>query len=445
MLKLGGSNISKMFLGGHAISKAYLGSNLVYSAAQPLPYDAEVDWLEATGTQWIDTGIQGRLGLEVSLRFKFSISPSGSSTASESLFGVYFARTSCLSVQRYYNATYGGVPFALMVGATVLTGDGDSDWHTALLHYTSSEKFVELDAVRTTATSTYEPTSSPNIYLFAARNTNGFARNPASGRVSACRIVDTATGQVIQDLIPVRKNGVGYMYDKVSGQLLGNSGTGAFSYGPDKPYDYEVEYIQRDCSVAWLNASGSAGTGGYDISEYLDGSSMMTTTRQIEARWSTDAGTNVGGQLASIISPTSAFGAGVFLGRVYAGDGYRYNSWWLYTIGENAAPQFDINTLHTTKTVPDGSGTWTYDFDGTQVGSSQPSVSTVAFRNIFLLRHSSTNTYQNLRMRVSFARLGSDAYFIPVKKGTQLGFYNMVDGELFLEEQACLSAGAIVR
>ena len=38
---------------------------------------------------------------------------------------------------------------------------------------------------------------------------------------------------VILDMIPVRKGQVGYMYDKVSGQLFGNSGTGSFILGPD--------------------------------------------------------------------------------------------------------------------------------------------------------------------------------------------------------------------
>ena len=36
------------------------------------------------------------------------------------------------------------------------------------------------------------------------------------------------------NLIPVRKDGVGYMYDTVSGQLFGNIGTGNFILGPDK-------------------------------------------------------------------------------------------------------------------------------------------------------------------------------------------------------------------
>lgn len=35
------------------------------------------------------------------------------------------------------------------------------------------------------------------------------------------------------DFIPVRKGNVGYMYDKVSGELFGNAGTGQFILGPD--------------------------------------------------------------------------------------------------------------------------------------------------------------------------------------------------------------------
>ena len=37
-----------------------------------------------------------------------------------------------------------------------------------------------------------------------------------------------------RNLIPVRKGTVGYLYDKVSGQLFGNANsTGAFTLGPD--------------------------------------------------------------------------------------------------------------------------------------------------------------------------------------------------------------------
>lgn len=41
-------------------------------------------------------------------------------------------------------------------------------------------------------------------------------------------------GDVVIDLIPVRVGTVGYLYDKVSGKLFGNEGTGDFVVGPDK-------------------------------------------------------------------------------------------------------------------------------------------------------------------------------------------------------------------
>jgi hypothetical protein len=46
-------------------------------------------------------------------------------------------------------------------------------------------------------------------------------------------------------MTPVRLGQVGYLYDKVSGQLFGNAGTGNFILGPDKTSDaVEIEYIQ---------------------------------------------------------------------------------------------------------------------------------------------------------------------------------------------------------
>lgn len=41
-------------------------------------------------------------------------------------------------------------------------------------------------------------------------------------------------GILTRDYIPIRKETTGYMYDKVSGQLYGNAGTGDFILGPDK-------------------------------------------------------------------------------------------------------------------------------------------------------------------------------------------------------------------
>lgn len=52
-------------------------------------------------------------------------------------------------------------------------------------------------------------------------------------------------GKVILDMIPVVKNGIGYMYDKVSHKLFGAQGGGKFIVGP-KLYDYRVQYIEMN-------------------------------------------------------------------------------------------------------------------------------------------------------------------------------------------------------
>ena len=51
-----------------------------------------------------------------------------------------------------------------------------------------------------------------------------------------CKIYNfkiTVGDSLVYDLIPVRKDGVGYMYDKISKELYGNAGSGSFTYGDD--------------------------------------------------------------------------------------------------------------------------------------------------------------------------------------------------------------------
>ena len=51
------------------------------------------------------------------------------------------------------------------------------------------------------------------------------------GNVYSCQFYDG--NSIICDLVPVRVEQVGYMYDRVSGELFGNAGTGDFVLGPD--------------------------------------------------------------------------------------------------------------------------------------------------------------------------------------------------------------------
>ena len=73
-------------------------------------------------------------------------------------------------------------------------------------------------------------TSSYNVWLFGMNNGGSLAGS------STCKIGTTFIydGTTMMYLIPVRVGQVGYMYDKISGQLFGNANsTGAFTLGPD--------------------------------------------------------------------------------------------------------------------------------------------------------------------------------------------------------------------
>ena len=66
MIKLGTNDMAKAYVGSTEVSKMYLGSDLVYqnTPPEPLPYDAEIEYLESSETQYIDTGLYGDIELD---------------------------------------------------------------------------------------------------------------------------------------------------------------------------------------------------------------------------------------------------------------------------------------------------------------------------------------------------------------------------------------------
>lgn len=58
-------------------------------------------------------------------------------------------------------------------------------------------------------------------------------RDSSSPGVNFYSTVITIDNIVVRDLVPVRIGAAGYMYDRVSGQLFGNSGSEAIVLGPD--------------------------------------------------------------------------------------------------------------------------------------------------------------------------------------------------------------------
>jgi hypothetical protein len=103
-----------------------------------------------------------------------------------------------------------------------------------------------------------------------------------------------------------------------------------------------------------------------------------------------------------------------------------------------------ISVFDSVSIVPSGNGSAEVSLNGVVLGTLTTTRESTMSKCYALFKNGRVGTTGTGRVRLKNARLGSDVYLIPVVKGNALGFYNMVDGHMFLEEQACLSAGPVV-
>ena len=211
----------------------------------------EVAFLQGTGTQYINTGYYPNN--KTVLHAKYRCTTTGDTplfvrwtgASTYDTFGAYVRYTtqSIIYYGRYSNSKLAFIDHdvsedvELTIGLTSITLNGET-----------------TPITREAFTSTYP------LWLFYGNNM-GELLGVSHARIYSCTISED--GVTLLDLIPVQYNGIGYMYDKVSGQLFGNKGTGKFIIGYikgrsytrrelfmeiGKPYDAEVEYIASTTS-----------------------------------------------------------------------------------------------------------------------------------------------------------------------------------------------------
>lgn len=207
-----------------------------------LPYDAEVEYLESTGTQWVDTGVAYDHTCQCALDF----SPQDLS-ANYFLFGILWASGAASTVRRWA-VTCDQYP---RLHAYSTTNVASSVRLSTGIRYSLSATSGAMTINGTTTnvtSSTFDPANPVNIYLFA-RHTDAPQLDPQTV-TGPCYIKLYSFqiykgGALVRDFIPVRvgsgSSAVGYLYDRANptGGSLGNglypnAGAGAFVIGPDK-------------------------------------------------------------------------------------------------------------------------------------------------------------------------------------------------------------------
>ena len=198
-----------------------------------LPYDAGVEYLESSGTQYIDTGVfpTANVGALVDVMpFNGGADVCALFCGSDTWrwgFGFrvnYTIQISCLSRSVAFQ---------------------NVDWSPSgsrkTVDYNYSQQYkAYIDNELVYDNIPHGVVESPGaIWMFGANyNGTGVLWRGAKIRVYSCKMIDN--GVLVRDFIPVRftnEQGVseGAMYDRVSGELepFRNKGAGAFLWGPD--------------------------------------------------------------------------------------------------------------------------------------------------------------------------------------------------------------------
>lgn len=188
-----------------------------------LPYDAEVEWLKTDGIAYLNTGIKISSSLMFDLSFYAPVP-----TTNNWLFGGFVSSSSGqLGVLAEMSNTQ---KFQWKFGQysvnTVNVSAGNYR-----LYNTDAANTLNINGTSYSATAN---TFSTQIdFLLLGFNVNG---NPSTfvAQTEFKKGKLWVDGTLVRDYIPVRKDGVGYLYDKVSGELFGNANSsGSFGYGND--------------------------------------------------------------------------------------------------------------------------------------------------------------------------------------------------------------------
>ena len=196
--------------------------------AKGLPYDAEVEYLESTGTEFINSMVMPSSTLTTEV--EFSVVEGFSFGTSSFMFGSYYSHA---PMTTYSVALSSATKIRIPDGTGFSNSSSVPNMGTSkhLLSYRFGD--ATLDGVNCSTLSGSIGETTPPIRLFGRLRDSGTGSTITGKlRIYSFKLIDNSV--TLLDLIPVRKGTVGYMYDKVSKQLFGNGGTGSFTLGPDK-------------------------------------------------------------------------------------------------------------------------------------------------------------------------------------------------------------------
>lgn len=218
------------------------------SSRVPTGY-TEVEWIQSSGTQYIDTGASFSNGVRAET--KFNLASITSSSKKTPIFGAHNASApygrDYLSVDSSKNFEIGGGEGCRFFKNYAVTANTDYEviMSNIPMH---AELTVNGETVDSTGGTTYAtPFTDLPLYLFRVNITNGsWFENASMMKLYYLKMYDDA-GTLVRNFVPCKNpSGTVGLYDLVGGEFYGNSGTGAFTAGADIGKIEDREWSEGD-------------------------------------------------------------------------------------------------------------------------------------------------------------------------------------------------------
>lgn len=223
------------------------GAFLAARRKPKLPYDAEVECLESTGTQWIEIGMTFDARCVLDMTFQFTRFVNAATCHGQTATGSIPSRFALGKGAASWNDWYCGIGDKNYRTGTAL----DLAVHRFVVN-APGDKFVIDGTTYNVGWTSFELPSAPNsamLYNRARVDSAGLDTSGVYGKLYRCQIWQE--GVLVRDFIPIRftnelGQSEGALYDLANPTvgmnpdgsartdgLYRNRGTGAFAYGPD--------------------------------------------------------------------------------------------------------------------------------------------------------------------------------------------------------------------
>lgn len=189
-------------------------------------YKCQVEYLESTGTQYIDTGVTGNVNTKIDVQFSKK-----NAETSYSIYGVVGARGSSASVNNIVvglSSTQIALDFNNSRYATyryIARDTLEDTIYRAVVSKEARQLFLNNALIGQNTALCTDNIRTSNLWLFKVENYGA-----TNAKIYYCKIYDN--GNLVRDFSPVLDwNDVPCMYDEMTDELFYNQGTGGFLYG----------------------------------------------------------------------------------------------------------------------------------------------------------------------------------------------------------------------